>query len=338
MTAQDARRPVISFLTPAYRTEAYLPATIESVLTQTLDAWQLVVVDNGCSDEVAAIVSSYDDPRLLLVRQENDGYTGGVMAAAAVATGDFVCVLDSDDQLTPSFVRVMVDQVRSHPDVGAIGCDATLFRDEDGETFGRGYLHSIGARTPARGGQPLTVEDVLGGQVPYYSGAVRRDAWTAVGGYRPGVEGIDESVLIWLRLAQRFEVRVLPDRLCRYRVRDDSLSHDPAKVEHFEQQLIGTFELFAESFTDPAQARLVEAPLRRLRYHRELRRARQAFADGDDAAARTSARRALGHRRTPRAGVVLLMLRLSPGLLRRLHPHKQRAAEVARRAVRRVRR
>ena len=103
-------RPRLSFLTPAYRTEAYLPDTIASVLRQTNPNWELIVVDNGNSDAIASIVRSFaDDPRVRLVRQENRGYAGGVMAAAAVARGDYFCVLDSDDEVMPEFAATVLD-------------------------------------------------------------------------------------------------------------------------------------------------------------------------------------------------------------------------------------
>jgi glycosyltransferase involved in cell wall biosynthesis len=91
-------RPRFSFLTTAYRTEAYLGATIESVIAQSDANWGLVVVDNGNDDDIAALVAGFDhDPRITLLRQENKGYVGGVMASAAEAHGHFLCVLDSDD-------------------------------------------------------------------------------------------------------------------------------------------------------------------------------------------------------------------------------------------------
>lgn len=136
--------PRLSFVTPAYRTEAYLPDTIRSVLAQTSDEWELVVVDNGNSDEVASIVGSYADPRIRLIRQENRGYTGGVMAGAAVARGDYLSVLDSDDQLTPDFVARILGFLESRPEADAVGCDAHLFLDGEENPFGNGYLHSIG--------------------------------------------------------------------------------------------------------------------------------------------------------------------------------------------------
>lgn len=326
----------LSFLTPAYRTEEYLPETITSVLAQTSPAWQLVVVDNGNSDAVVDIVNSFDDPRIRLVRQENRGYAGGVMAAAAAAQGDYFCVLDSDDQLMPQFAETVLDYLDAHREVDAVGCDAHLFEDGDERPFGRGYLRTTDSQPPSPQGDVLTVDQVLGGRVPYYTAAIRRGAWQAVGGYQPGVVGVDESVLIWLRLTSDFEVRLLPDKLARYRVRDDSLSRDPDKVEGFESSLIRTFEMFAGQSSNPQHAQVVEGTLRRLRYHQALRRARWAFSDGDFSAARRFARGAFAQQHTLRAGAVAVALTLSPRLLRSAYPMKQWLQQAARHARQRI--
>jgi GT2 family glycosyltransferase len=331
-------QPVLSFLTPVYRTDEYLPETINSVLAQTDGAWELVVVDNGRSDEAARVVASYArDERVRLVRQENRGYTGGVMAAAAVARGDYFCVLDSDDLVAPDYVRAVRRFLAAHPDVDALGCDARLFVDGEQGPTGRGYLRSLGTRPPSPAGDRLTVADVLAGQVPYYTAAIRRQAWEAVGGYEPGVPDIDESVLIWLRLAADFQVRLIPDQLGVYRVREESLSRDPAKIEQFEGALIRTFEMFAEESARPELMRAAEKPVRRLRYHQALRRARWSFMDGDIQRARSFAWDAVRQQRTVRAFAVLGSLTLPSALLRLLYPMKQRLAYFGRRARPRTR-
>lgn len=179
----ESPEPFFSILTTAYRTEQYLPEAIESVLSQTRGDWELIVVDNGYSDDIARIVGTYaDDHRIGLIRQANRGYGGGVTAAAGTARGRVLTVLDSDDLLRPDFCERVGAVFEAEPHVAAVGCDATLFGFGDGTE--RGYLRSISYRNRKRHVDvPLTFSDVLGGIVPYYSGAVRRDVWNAVGGY-----------------------------------------------------------------------------------------------------------------------------------------------------------
>jgi glycosyltransferase involved in cell wall biosynthesis len=97
-------QPMFSFLSPASRTEKTLSRTIDSVRPRTRPDWELVVVDNGNSAEIAAILGPYlSDPRIRLIREENKGHTGGVMAASAAAHGRHLVVLNSDDSVTPDF-------------------------------------------------------------------------------------------------------------------------------------------------------------------------------------------------------------------------------------------
>ncbi|WP_068278052.1 glycosyltransferase family 2 protein [Aldersonia kunmingensis] len=318
-------RPLFSFLTTAYRTEGYIGQTIDSVLAQTFDDWELVVVDNGNSDEMAAIVDEYSslDPRIRLIRQENRGYRGGVMAASAAARGEFVCVLDSDDHLLPGFCERIAKLIANEPTVDAVCVDAERFSEPDDIDLAVPYMRSIGITTTADPTHRLTFPEVLGGRVPYYTAAIRRTAWDAVGGYDPGIDDADESVIIWCRLSDSFDVRMLPDRLARYRVRADSLSRDPDKVESFEQQLMRSFEEGAKASTEPEHQEILARTLRHLRYHQEIRRARYALLLGDVAVARASAKAAFGQRHTMRAAVVIAGLTVAPGVMRRMHPSKQ---------------
>lgn len=327
--------PQFSFLTAAYRTEQYLPTTIDSVLAQTRDDWEMVIVDNGNSDEMARIIESYAarDRRIRLVRQENKGYRGGVAAAAAVARGDFVCVLDSDDQLKPEFCARVSEALNADPSIDAVGIDAYRFAEPEDLDLPIAYMRSIGVTTPADPARRLSLTDVLGGRIPYYTAAIRREAWDAVGGYEPGIDDVDESVIIWCRLAARYDARLLPDRLARYRLRPDSLSREPAKVEAFERQLMRSFVEGARGSTDLESQAALANTLRGLRYLQSIRRARYALLDGDTMAARRAARMAFVERRTVRSAAILAALTVAPGAIRRVHPAKQWLAERAEHTV-----
>ena len=262
------------------------------------------------------------DPRIKLVRHENRGYAGGVMSAAEQATGRYLCVLDSDDQLMPAFCAEVGNLLDSDPAIDAVGVDAYRFEDE-GENLLVGYLRSIGVKERPDPSKRLAMADVLGGFVPYYTAAIRRETWDAVGGYDPGNPDVDESVVIWLRMVGEHDVRVLPGRLARYRLRRDSLSRDPASVERFEEELERLFTVVQPS--DPAEAAALDSTLRRIRYRKFIRRARTALFAGDDLTARDAALAAFGQRRTLRSGAILLSVLVAPGLLRRVHPVMQRA-------------
>lgn len=288
-----------------------------------------MIVDNGMSDDMARVIEPYlCDPRISLVRQENRGYAGGIAAAVAASNGRYLCVLDSDDHLMPGFCTRVGSVVDTKPEVDAVTVDAHLFTDAEG-TLHTGYMRSIGASGPRRGRDRLTLLDVLDGKVPYYTAAIRREAWSSVNGYDSGIDDVDESVIIWLRLASRFDVRMIPDRLARYRLRVDSDSRDESTVESFEQRLIRSFQVGTALTTDPVEFAALEATVRRLQYHQSLRRARSAFLRDDIPAARIAARDAFSRRRSLRAALALMSVTVAPGTVRALYPAKQRLTGAA---------
>ncbi|RJO75606.1 glycosyltransferase family 2 protein [Nocardia panacis] len=314
--------PTFSFLTTAYQTEDYLRDTIESVVAQTNPDWELVVVDNGMSEPIAAIVGSYaEDARIRLVRQENRGYDGGVMAAAAHATGEYFVVLDSDDQVLPTFCEVIGRVLTGEPGIDAVGCDAVRF-DDSGAELPVGYYRSTNVKRRPDPARRLTLTDLLGGLVPYYTAAIRREAWQAVGGYDRGSAELHESVVIWIRMVGSYDIRILPQRLARFRLRGDSMTRDPQKVDAFVAELERSFS-WADP-TDPREQAALDHTLRTFRYWTELRRAQRALLARDDAAALRAARAAFGQRRTLRAAAIILALSAFPEGLRRIHPMKQR--------------
>lgn len=319
------REPKFSFLCTAYKTEDYLPDTIDSVVAQTFSDWELVVVDNGMSDAIAAVVQRYsDDKRIRLVRQENKGYDGGVMAAAAQATGKFFVVLDSDDQVLPGYCAAVEKLLAAEPDVDAVGCDAFRF-DDTGADLPVGYYRATNVKKRPDPTRRLTMTDLLSGLMPYYTAAIRREAWNDVGGYDRGSEELHESVAIWIRMVERYDIRVLPQRLARFRLRSDSLTRDPENIEGFIAELERSFSWAAP--TDPEAKAALDKTLRTFRYWMLMRRAQHSLLTGDDKGARTSARSAFGQRHTARAAAVVGLTTVAPGLARRIHPIKQQVTE-----------
>lgn len=329
--------PTFSFLTSAYRTEHCVAQTIESVLAQTRSDWELIVVDNGASDDMARIVNRYTaDARVVLIRQENRGVRGGVTAAAAVATGRYLCPLDSDDRLQPYFCERVGRLIDADPGIDAVGGDGELFRDPDDGTPPERYFDSVGRRSRPDPSQPVSLENMLEHGVPLYIGAYRRELWFALRAYDPAESELEPDVALWLALvAEGRDVRVLTDSLACIRIRPESVSHHPSAVEAFELRLERSFASACGDAEHGASPSAIPA-VRRLRYSRALRRARSALLDGDIDTAREAAVAAHRLRRGPRTALILLALNVSPHVLRRAHPLKNRGQQLLHRACARV--
>ena len=322
----DHGRPFISFLTTAYRTEKTLDRTIGSVFAQTRSDWELVIVDNGMSDALAAVVEPHlGDPRVCLLRQQNNGPAGGVMAAAAGARGRYVAVLNSDDAITPDFCEVMAGRLSADASIAAVTCDAYLVEEGGRGRLRRTYLRNAGLRHPPDGDRPLRVAEIIEGPCPYYTAAIRRDVWDAMGGMRTDVPKVHD-LDFWLRtIGAGHDVRMIPDRLCVYYLARGSESRpiDPLESDVFEEDRESALVRAAVSTGSRENLEALQRARRRLHYMQALRRARVALLSGDTSLALEESRRARQARSTWRARMLVLGVRVAPSWMARLHPVKQ---------------
>ncbi|WP_433783525.1 glycosyltransferase family 2 protein [Actinomycetospora sp. CA-101289] len=336
--ADDAGSVMFSFLIPAYRTEHLVSETLDSLLAQTRDDWEAVVVDNGNSDEMAAVVRPYTaDPRVRLVRQENKGYAGGVNAAADAAVGRWFVPLCSDDLVLPDYCERMAAAADANPGVHALSPDAQVFDDADRQVRALTFVELSGVRRQRVPRGDLTLADLMNQQFLYYGSAFRRDAWKALGGHHSDTRRV-EDLDLWLRLVGGgWSVRAVPDVVGCWRLREDSMSHAADGVDQFEAEAEQAFTRAAHASGRPEDLAALEVAMRRLRYRSAIRRARAAFLAGDDRAAREAARTAVRARTNPRSLTILAGVSVAPGVLRRAWPLKQRTTVRVRRVVARWR-
>lgn len=136
--------PVISVIVPAYNMAGYLGAAIDSVLNGDFQAVEVLVVDDGSTDGTDRIVQAYTDrgrstydSRVRYVRQSNKGKSAAVNRALSLVRGDYIAILDADDQLTPLSLSLRYAALEKQDDAAgdlAIG-EFEVF-DHDGETVG----------------------------------------------------------------------------------------------------------------------------------------------------------------------------------------------------------
>lgn len=184
--------PTFSVVICTYNRAELLPRAIDSVLAQTLDDFELVVVDDGSTDATGAVVAAVADPRVRYVHQENQGLSAARNTGVAHAAGRYVTFLDDDDLALASWLEGLAGALPGAP---AVVCCGELVADDDGTVLhtnlpgplGPAYADYVGCFTPG-------------------TFAVRRDAYEAVGGFRVGLEHLHHN---------EFALRLLPE--CRAR-------------------------------------------------------------------------------------------------------------------------
>jgi glycosyltransferase involved in cell wall biosynthesis len=211
MTGGEATEaPLVSVIMPAYNAAGHIGEALQSVLDQDWRPLEVVVVDDGSTDDTAAIVGRF--PEVVYVHQANAGPSAARNAAVEHSSGAFVANFDSDDLLPPTRVSDQVGFLLAHPEVGAV--------------FGRQeWLNAPEWMT-----RDAVYGDVDG--IPLSSVMFRRDVFFELGGYDTSyVHGEDMDVLVRMR-ERGIEYHVIPEIVLYRRYEASSLTggrptHEP---------------------------------------------------------------------------------------------------------------
>lgn len=224
--------PACTFIVPARDAAETIHATLQSLCAQTVDTWQVIVVDDGSRDDTAAIVGTFaaGDRRFRLVQGRAHGPGAARNTGLAAATTPFITFLDADDLLDPTYVAQMMRPLIADNAITATYC-------------GWGRL------TPGQSIEAGPCPDINGDLFDQFSAAcvfpphacmIRRAAVVDVGGFdeRPTTT---EDWDLWQRVARTgaFFARV-PELLALYRMREHSRSRDYRKVLADGLQVIAT--------------------------------------------------------------------------------------------------
>lgn len=209
--------PLVSVVIPTWNRAHYLPSAIESALAQTFPDREIVVVDNGSTDDTQRVLERYAG-HIRVVVQEQRGVAGARNRGIAEARGEWIAFLDSDDAWEPEALEHLVGEARAHPDAGLVTLRAQSM-SADGTLLGTTH----GKRSP---GPWFTTESLLtgdGGGV--LTPMVRRSLYLDLGGFDESLRSA-EDVDMWLRLSLCTRMYTSGQPLLRVRMHPESLSRD----------------------------------------------------------------------------------------------------------------
>jgi glycosyltransferase involved in cell wall biosynthesis len=219
VTSTAAAAPAITVLMTCYNTERYVAETIESILNQTFTDFEFVIVNDGSTDRSPEIIERYAtrDGRIRVLSGPNSGIVGAACKGMAVARGEFIARIDSDDVALPTRLEKQVEYLRENPDCVAVG-SRTLITDPEGEViceWGKLTTHQdIDNENMTTGGPGLI----------HCAAMFRRQVAVDVGGYRKAYEGI-EDLDLFLRLAEKGRLANLTEPLSKWRQHPKSCCH-----------------------------------------------------------------------------------------------------------------
>ena len=191
-------RLMITVVIPLYNKATSIANALDSVLAQTYQDFEVVVVDDGSTDGGAAVVEQYADPRIRLIRQENAGVSAARNKGISEARGEYVAFLDADDEWMPEFLSEIVALQQEFPECRA---QATSYvQCQNGEKHGI-ILNKL-PFSGERGVLTNYFEVATHSNPPIWTGAVciERALLNEIGGFPLGIKS-GEDLLTWARIA-----------------------------------------------------------------------------------------------------------------------------------------
>lgn len=190
---------MISVVIPLYNKETLISNTLSTVLIQSYQDYEVIVVDDGSTDNSVAEVEKVQDPRIRLIRQQNAGVSVARNRGVEAAKGDLIAFLDADDEWKPEYLATQYHLFQKYPECSVFACNYE-FRDVSGKVTPT-LIHKL----------PFVGEDgILSNYFevascshpPLWTSAVmvKKQAMQAIGGFPVGVTS-GEDLLTWARLS-----------------------------------------------------------------------------------------------------------------------------------------
>ena len=223
MCVSDGQGPTVSVIIPTYNRAQVLGATIESVLAQTYQDLEVIVVDDGSTDDTHAVVERYvarSGAHVRYIRQANQGVSAARNTGCRAARGRYLALLDSDDLWKPQKLARQLPLLERDPRIGLVSSMAEIVDATN--------TRVLGIKPRQRPATTLR-EMVATGSAPPSSFVFRREALQEVGGFDPQIHGL-EDLDFCFRVARRWALVYLEEPLIRYRQHGAGLSSDVVGV------------------------------------------------------------------------------------------------------------
>ncbi|MCC6453636.1 MAG: glycosyltransferase family 2 protein [Caldilineaceae bacterium] len=217
--------PRVSVVMAAYNVAAYVKAAVNSVLQQTYTDFEFVIIDDGSTDGTWGVLENLaaQDKRVLLVRNPNNlGIARTRNRGNAIARGEFIAIMDSDDWCPTDRLEKQVAYLDTHSDVGVVGGQMVVYFDKEG----RYSLAEPFPLTPGESAWHLHfVPPVM------HPTVMMRRSLLANKGYQPEYAPVEECEL-WQRLKYATKFANIPDVVLFYRRHDTNITRDGERLRH----------------------------------------------------------------------------------------------------------
>lgn len=206
----------LSVILPVYNGQPYLDSAIESILSQSFKNFELIIINDGSTDDSYLILEKLNDPRVRIIAQENQGLSKTLNVAISLCQGEFIARQDQDDISFLYRLQKQVEFLNANPDVGLVGTIAEIWvGDKKTDRLLDHPSDDVSIKFNLLFDNPFVHSSVM----------IRRSVFDQIGGYcEDKSRQPPEDYELWSRVAREFNVANLPEVLLAYREVPSSMS------------------------------------------------------------------------------------------------------------------
>lgn len=241
--AYDAMKNLVSIILPTFNRAHFLGCAIDSVLNQTYTNFELIIVDDGSTDNTRSVIESYIDSRIIKIFQENKGVSSARNAALRIAKGCFITFLDSDDFYHPDKLSAQVSYFHNNPNAYVLYTQSDCSADVDGLISSHVY------KAPFQGSIYPYISFLVPVTVTIPTVMFRRIVFERIGFFDEAMYRFEDTDY-WRRVAKQFSFDALHESTVTIRthIGNHLVSQSPTRIYEAIQYYIHKVE--SEDFAD----------------------------------------------------------------------------------------
>lgn len=227
--------PKVSVVIPCYNQGQYIAEAVNSVLSQTFQNFEVIIVNDGSNDIFTdKLLHKFNHPKIQIIHTTNYGLSAARNNGIQISKGEYILPLDADDKISPVYLEQAVKILDENIYMGIVYSKAEFFGNKSG-TWDLGDYN---------------FPDILVGNMIFCSALFRRSDWEIVGGYKPIMKYGWEDYEFWLSLIELGrEVYQIPEVLFYYRQKDYSMLNTMQEEKwlySYEQLFLNHKELYSK--------------------------------------------------------------------------------------------
>jgi glycosyltransferase involved in cell wall biosynthesis len=228
--------PLVSVIMPAYNAAEHIAEAIESVLIQNYKNFELLIINDGSTDNTEEVVLGFKDERIRYFRQENRGLAATHNVGIKKSRGEFIIKLDSDDMMMPDFIARHLQEFENHSDTDLVYCDDCLI-NEDSKP-----IRVI--ERPEYTDRKMLIRDLFrcGFPVVPFRTCIRRSVFDKIGFFDENLRMAEDYDMMRRFVKMGLKIQHLPGALYLRRMTPDSLSRNfTSQNAKFHFDVVGRF-------------------------------------------------------------------------------------------------